>query len=362
MPVQVAPTSLDELAAAVGVAAAADCWRRHWPAFERWSASAEPVRWTVPDASASVFDLSPDVLPPLSAAMGRIEADPALSRLGSLWHFLVYHLDGEIGDNSNGWPLPAALGGVPNRLFGLAVLVSGTRHAAANMAASGMPPDVCAASLALIGHRVREVRQKRHAWGVESLSFLRHYVRAELFRLGRLTFRASPFPWPFHVYRSRRNGELGVHGDGPEWAEVVGPGDLRVEVHVPGGTPLDPAACAASYRDALAVFPGRHPGRPPAGFTCVSWLLDPALRKLPVPPRNILRFAEPFRLLPPVGDHRQAYDLIFGDPDADPARAPLRTSLQGGIAAHVAAGGSIRAMTGFIPWDEAAARLAAPDR
>ena len=352
---QAVPDALDELAAAVGVSVPPASWRRHWPAFLRRGCS---VRWAVPDDAAAVFDLPPGVLSPLVATIAAIAADPVLDQLGRLWHFMMYHLFDEVGDNSNDWPLPAQMRGVPVRLFALAVLVAGTAEAIANAAASGMSADVCRASLAFVGRRVREVRDRRGVWGAESFTFLRHAVRAELFRLGRLSFRASPFPWPFRVVRHQRTGAVRALGDaepaGTDWVEVVRPGDPRVEVHVPGGEPLDPAGCAASFAAAVAVFPARSAGRPPAAFTCVSWLLDPALADLLPAAGNIRRFAAAFHPLPVTGDHRQAYDLIFGDPDADAARWSGGTALQRAVAGHAAAGQAIRSVAGFRLWDEVA--------
>ncbi len=360
----------DDLLTAIGVATPPASWRTHWPAFVQWSDNAT-ADWRINVEAVAPFDLPADAWRPLSAAMARIGTDAVLARLGAFWHFLVYHLPAEIGDNSNAWLLPADLLGVPVRLFALAVLASGVHRAVANAAASGMSSDVAAASLAFVGHRVREVRDRGRGPGVESMTFLRHVVRGELFRLGRLSFRVSAFPWPLRVqgdlsaargfagHRRLNVGDCHGHWSAKPRAASIAPGDLRVEVHVPGGAPLDPDACAASYRAAMSLLPPRHPGRPLVAFTCLSWLLDPALRTLPVPPRNILRFAEPYRPLPVTGDHRQAYDLIYGDPDADPRRAEARTSLQRGIAQHVANGGRIRAVAGVIPWDAAASRFGA---
>ncbi len=349
------PDSVDELAAAAGVPVPPASWRRHWPAFRGW---AGVVRWAVPDDAAAVFDLPPGVLPPLVAVAAVIAADPVLNRLGRLWHFMMYHLAADIGDNSNDWPLPAELRGVPVRLFALAVLVAGTVDATANAADSGMPADVRRASLGFVGRRVREVRDRRGAWGVESFTFLRHAVRAELFRLGRLSFRVSPFPWPLRVVRHERTEAVRVLGDaddvGTGWVELVRPGDPRVEVHVPGGEPLDPAACAASFAAAVATFSARHAGRPPVAFTCVSWLLDPALADLLPPAGNIRRFAMAFHRLPVIGDHRQAYDLIFGSPDVDPAKWSGGTALQRAVAGYAATGHAIRSLAGFRLWDEVA--------
>jgi len=116
-------------------------------------------------------------------------------------------------------------------------------------------------------------------------------VRAGIFRLGRLTFRAGQRPWPFRAFRNRRTGEVITLCEGgtyrrdglanntngivdpapwtpvleigedavtgcpvsregiaikepvmlrkPEWDQVMAPGDDSVEVqHRGGGSPL----------------------------------------------------------------------------------------------------------------------------
>ena len=330
--------SADSLACAAGMTSTPASWMRHWSAFRSWhdAGGESDVQWELPAGATQLFDLPDAVVDPLHASLTKIAADPLLQHLGNFWHFLVYHLDPEIGDNSNSWPMPSAVNGTGVKMLSLAVLVSGTHYAIKNCELHGMGDDITRDSLAFIGQRVREVRDKRNQWGVESLGFLRHYVRAELFRLGRLTFRVSPIPWAF------------------ENTIDVEQGDLRIEVHVAGGTKLDRFECAESYRMALGRFPSRHPGQKLVGFTCVSWLLDPTLKQLLPRESNILHFAQPYRVIGPPGDHRQAYDLIFGDPDADPARFVAMhanaTRLQRAIADHVAAGGAIHAANGFMPW------------
>ena len=402
--------TLDALARDLDLTAIPTSWRRHWAAFVAWEEmdGSATTRWTLQSKAAELFDLPAAVIPALKSALAEVERHPQLQRLATFWFFLLYELPDEIGDNSNLWPLPDAIAGVPVKLLGLVVLVAGVDRAILTAAATGLGPEISRASLAFIGQRVREVKEKRGVWGVESLTFLRGYVRSELFRLGRLTFRVSPFPWSFRVLRHRSNGGtqvfcdsaaefrrdglangtnglydadawlssplvvtaneitgVGVDDDGAaistpltirhaDWDEVISPGDLRVEVHVAGGLPLDADECAASYRTAMRLLPGRH-SCPLAGFTCVSWLLDPTLRQLLPERSNILHFAEPYRLLTLPGDDRQAYDLIYGDPNINPAspKAPRTTALQRAIAAHVAGGGTIRAVTGVLTWSNA---------
>ena len=330
--------TIDDVAASVGIKTLPASWRRHWDAYSFKLDRGETVDidWSVPPDAVVVFDLPTESLAPLSAAMKQIDADDTLKQLGAFWHFMVYELDDEIGESSNLWALPDHFNGVQTKLFSLAVLVAGTHRAIANNAASGMSDDVSRASLAFIGRRVREVRDKRKAWGVESLSFLRHYVRGELFRLGRLTFRVSPAPVASFPQLDAK--------------------DLRIEVHIAGGASLDSQAVRSSYRQAIERLQGRWVPRPIVGFTCISWLLDPALKSMLSAESNILKFAEPFQIASVSGDRRQAYDLIFGDPDVDLSTFSPRSTLQAAVIRHAASGGAIRFFAGFMPWDDAVRR------
>ena len=405
--------SLSTFTAALQMTAIPESWKRHWPGFDEWNGRSSCVDLDHLEDAISTFDLPAPCSDQLYKSCEAVARNDLLLLLVRWWHCLIYHIDGEIGDNSNVWPMPSAVQDISTRTIGLIAILSGAAHARQNWIDAGVPAGVADASLAFIGIRVREIIQKRGIVGIESMSFLRHAVRGELVRLGRLSFRVSSFPWPFRMFRHRdgriavlcdasaqyrrdglADGSNGIHdpkawqsptlklensaiiGAGidetgrvdpanltlpsDEWTELVKRGDLRIEVHITVGSRLHPAECDDSYRMAMEYFSSRHPQQQLTGFTCMSWLLDPTLQTLLPAESNILRFAKPYRLLCIPGDERQAYDLIYGSPDIDPVdfiATHQSNTLQRAIATHVGAGGKIRAVAGVALWDSAASNF-----
>jgi len=402
--------SLQEFARSLGIAEIPEAWQKHWKAFSAWRAGGNcpGYSYLLPGIAPGVFDLPRECVKELEAMFAVIRASPPLRDLADLWHYLLYHLpDDNIGGIPDTWPLPDAPVKGQHRLFRLAMMVSGAEHAEANFAAAGISPEIAQATLGYIGRFARDIKERRGVWGLEALGWLRVYVRAGIFRLGRLTFRAAKRPWPFRAYKNRKSGEIitlceggsyrndglannthGIADPDPwtpvlevaegkatgcpvsregaairapislslaEWRQVLAPGDDSVEVHIAGGSPLNPEACAESYGHALEFFPEHYPQCKFAAFTCGSWLLDPALPKILAPHSNIVQFQNPYHLLPLPGDEKQAYDLVFGSPTADPFTAPPTTQLRRAIAEYVRGGNRMRSCGGFITWEEAMA-------
>lgn len=406
----ISETRLGELAARLGIGEPPAVWRAHWAGYEEWRSAgncAELCPRMPPDA-VGVFDLPAGVLRPLEDTWAAVRASNDLADLAGFWHYAIYHLPGDATDDADAWPLPRDLLGENAPLFPLVVLVSGMNHAVEAYARKGLPEEVSRATLSFVGEYVEMFRQREGAWGVRYVGWVKNHVRAELFRLGRLVFRAYDYNWPFRAFRSRRSGRVVTLCEGPcryrrdgladgansifdpeawtagveieadtvsgypvsddgaalreivtldaaGWEQVLAPGDRMIEVHIPAGSKLTPGECADSYRQAIDLFPRLYPRVHFAAFTCWSWLLDPSLQRMLPSESNIVRFQQRFHLLPVIGDESQAYDLVFGDSRADPLTAPRSTSLERAISDYVASGGRMRSAAGFVTWDEAAA-------
>ena len=308
--------------------------------------------------------------------------------------------------NTNVWNLPDDILGCSTKTFSLAAMISGPQHALANFAATGVCEQIVFDSLGYIGRYARDIEAKRGVWGLESIGWLSEYVRANVFRLGRLTFKSGKMGQPFRAFRHRQTGEVRVLCEGAgryrqdglsdgtndvfdpnpwtpvleisenaitghrtsgeasvlldqitmpttEWEQVMAQGDEAVEVHVAGGSRLLPEECADAYRQALEFFPKHYPNANFKGFTIWSWLLDPNLAAILPPESNIVRFQRDFHQLPVCANEAQAYDLVFGDSKVDPTKFHCRTKLQEAIADYVRSGGRLRSAGGIITWDEA---------
>jgi len=399
--------ALAKMAKALGIENVPDSWKESWAGYREWMGDGGCGRldWRLPANAAEVFDLPKECVAALEEMFAAIRRDEALRELASLWHYMVYHLPGGMERNTNVWGLPDTIGGFSNKTLQLAAIVSGADHAVANFAATGVSQETVAITLGYIGRYARDIEAKRGVWGLESMGWLSTYARAEIFRLGRLTFKAGRCGMQFRAFENTRSGEVvvlaeptvkyradgladgtnGIHDpdawapvleigegkivghrvaadgieressalDADEWRQVMGPGDEIVEVHIAGGSKMGHDECIEAYRMAVEFFPAYCPETKFTGFTCWSWLLDPNLAKILPEESNIVRFQRDFHQLPVPANEAQAYDLVFGSSTVDPAKVTPTTSLQHAIADYVRAGGRLRSAGGIITWAEA---------
>lgn len=397
---------LEALALQLGIENIPESWMAHWDAFQAWRSERQGSQWVMPSNAAQVFDLPDEALPDMEEMYRAIRADQPLADLADFWHYLIYHLPGGMERNTNVWDIPERILGNSTKAFSLAAMISGADYALDNFAATGVSDEVVSDTLGYIGRYARDIKAKRGVWGLESVGWLSNYVRADIFRLGRLTFKSGKMGQPFRAFKSRHTNEVIVLCDssgqyrqdglsngtnnvfdadpwsptleigtdviaghpvsteatavrelvklqGSEWEQVLAPGDETVEVHVAGGSKLLSKDCADAYRQALDFFPRYYPNANFKGFTIWSWLLDPNLASILPPESNIVRFQRDFHQLPVCADEAQAYDLVFGDSKIDPTKFACTTRLQQAIADYVRAGGKLRSAGGIITWDEA---------
>ncbi len=397
---------IDQVAEALKLPAVPEQMRSAWDSYLKWlpENGCVPQSWEIPPDAARVFDLPPEVLGPLESACRAISENPALAELARFRHYAVFHHPIDVLPHPWLGPEPLAILGDEAWLQPLAVLVSGTEHAVEFHRRKGIPEDAMFASLAFGGLYVRRFRERKGLWGLHMLGWMRHYIQARLLRLGRLVFGITSYDWPFRVYRNRRDGSTAILCDGGrfradgmadgtggifdpepwtaslettdklirghavspegtavrepitlragEWEQVVGPGDDQIDVHIPSGGKLSVEECTDSYRRALELLPKLYPDRRLPVFTCWTWLLDPALKTMLGPESNIIRFQNPYRLVPLAGNEKQCYDLVFGDPEIDITKAPRDTYLQRAIADYVTSGGRMCQARGIILWEE----------
>ena len=123
-----------------------------------------------------------------------------------------------------------------------------------------------------------------------------------------------------------------------DWDPVLEPGDPVLYFHIPGGIPLDHAACGDSFRAAMDFFPRHFPERPYRAFFCGSWLLDTQLEDWLPSGSNLVRFLREFYMVPSGISARSILQTVFGNDADDLSNAPRDTSLQRAILEHVSAG------------------------
>lgn len=220
----------------------------------------------------------------------------------------------------SGWPsLPERTGSMGRQLY-VWVFLAAMSDVRRYHKDRGIPDEVSWATLAGLGTEINAGDGLAGTW-MHPLLF-----RGWSYRLGR------------HVF-DRGNGDLNVH--------------------IPAGEPLDPAASQASFEWARQFFPRHFPDESVTGFTCHSWLLDDQWARYLPETSNIVRFQRRFTLLP---DESEA-DSASGDadiltfvfhqtPESDGTsaalldRLPQDTTLQQAFVRHLRAGGHWRTRTG----------------
>jgi hypothetical protein len=121
-------------------------------------------------------------------------------------------------------------------------------------------------------------------------------------------------------------------------------------VHIPPGSPLDPAACDDSLGRAGSFFAQHLPGTTYEVAICASWLLDEQLVDMVGPSSNIVRFQRRFT---PVADWSAAGDedvlrFVFGNPHADLDALTPRTTLERAMVGHLRAGRHFHNRLGWL--------------
>lgn len=125
-------------------------------------------------------------------------------------------------------------------------------------------------------------------------SFMRRYVEAVIFKLGRLEFEVSQSPIAFEI-------------DGRKIAK----GDTVLSVHIPKDAAFNEELCEDSYRRAKVFFKKHFDIDSPV-FICESWLLDPWLEECLKEGSSILSFRRKFKILEVTDDADDAIGWIFG--------------------------------------------------
>ncbi len=256
-------------------------------------------------------------------------------------------------------------------------------------ATRGIPETVLANGLQDLRVWTDDAWQRKGIRGCFNNTWLRNHFIPNLFALGRLEFQFGQWSNPVLVYKEKagrglkflsqgniavssagyRGGNTGedaayltmfreedqqVTGhpalpDGtlaPEpitlslqdWEQYLKFGDPVINLHIPAGAPLKPAACAESIERAWEFFPRYFPEFKFRALICSSWLFDSALAKY-LPESNIAGFQRLFHLYPyPKANGWQTRQRVFGDPELPLEKAPQKTTLQKLVKQHLLEG------------------------
>ena len=168
-------------------------------------------------------------------------------------------------------------------------------------------------------------------WGTDIAWWLIDFFKLKLFSIGRLQFK-----------RRKLRNAMGGYAEGSYY----------IDVHIPGGAPLTPSLCAASYAEAAGFFQARY-GMEHILFGCHSWLLSPELLAILPENSNILAFARDYTILATrIDPSSSAVSFIFHVPGvpADLESLPEDTRLQKVLKLHLKAGKTINTAFGIMEY------------
>lgn len=177
--------------------------------------------------------------------------------------------------------------------------------------------------------------------GLCELSWIRHALYLNLFRIGRLQYQ---FFKTNHI----------ASGIPPKVCAQVPIGSRQpvLNIHIPEGERLELSACQQSLKEAVAFFSAYFPQYAYRGFVCDSWLLDKHNAQFMRPDSNILRFASLFDCVVQTNsENNELIRRLWGIHTAcreELAMLPEDTDLQKRAKQYLLSGGKTGNGYGFI--------------
>lgn len=395
----------DAVARTIGLCEAPEVWRQTWPQSAA-SFTAENLLFTADNwvrNACTALRISPEVTEALRECATAVRESAALQRLA--WHLHWLLCQSGLEPHTGDWPRLEAERPGGAMLYGLIVL-SGWPRLRAIHAARGLDLEDTIDTMSDLDVWTQDWHAWEGGYRFTALGWMRHHLRGDLLKLGRLEYLPGSYHHPFRWYRHastgqvvalaedgllfRRDGQFAsadggtvrqglwkssftetraeVTGnpvtpqgyalpetlslDTAEWHEVLRRGDPVMTVHIPSRGRMDPESCGASFTRAVAVYRDRYPDLPYRAFTCQSWLLDPQFDQLDPAPPNICAFMQEWYLHPAEGaEEEQTWERVFslfGHQPVDWDHAPQDTSLRRALVAFARQGGHMRGGGGVI--------------
>jgi len=363
----------------------------------------------VADACRDIL-LPAEVLDKAVEVSRRIAADSTLRALAWHYHHCLFLSNGYPLGNLNRWPSLTGVLGDDAGMFYFILVLSGLPGMRSVYEERSIPAEIARDTLSQVKFAMTEHRQRHGNWGLtaHNVRWFTNHLYGDLYCLGRLQFQFGFFHYKLRAFRHRTSGvvvalseggirylddgqldgrdrfhdatgawtsqltfaddEITGHPIAPggsvlrqrvqlpkaEWQEVLAPGDPVLNIHIPGGGPMDYDLCGESFRAAMDFFPRHFPDKPFLGFCCGSWLLDSQLEELLPATSNIVRFQREVYLFPTLSDDMCLPKTVFGSVPDDLTSAPRDTALQRAVLDRLAAGPPLRAKAGgcfILPGD-----------
>ena len=265
--------------------------------------------------------------------------------------------------------------------------------------ARGIPGACCRETIADLLLWIEDYKSVHGTYGLMQVHWLKHHVRFELIKLGRLQFESVQCNAPIVVFRrddelrlacvagaviaqdglfasANTNAAPGfettwheddtswkVHCFDPEfglveaeprhllkseWSICIQQGDDLLSVHIPATGPMTIAACAESFARAPDFFAKYFPELSLKGFYCSSWLLSPYFANYLKPDANLVLFMQSWhKFAKSETTGREFFYRVWGHNEIDIETAAQETSLQRAVISHIKSGGVWNDMGGI---------------
>lgn len=345
-------------------------------------------------AACAEFGVAGDGVEAALAMAKRIEEWPALRAFAWHYHRVLYGGPRPAWRQVHDWPSPSSALGPEAGLFCTVVFLSGLPRMHAEHRARRVPEAVMRDTLSDIELGLEVGRQgQRRGMRPNDVQWFAEFLRAELFRLGRLQFQPGPFDYALRAFRHRESnavlalsesgvryrpdGQLARKGDAEglwtatletsedgavgypvlptgravqeqvtlpaaAWLEVLTPTAPALHIHIPGSGPggerMDYDQCGGSLRAAMEFFPRHYPEHRFRAFACGSWVLDTWLETALPPTSNMRRLQEEVYLFPSWVSPHDLIENVFDRLPDDLRQAPRETTLQRAILEVLEAG------------------------
>lgn len=316
----------------------------------------------------------------------RIAQTPALLDIAQAAHHQLFDARAD-SDDPAFKQADAAFGNEASAFRALLVLDS-IRLIRERQAARGMPADI---SRAVMAHHpigvLQECIEKGEPAGVDAWIWDWYSVvgSGDLHQLGRLEFYHKRWDYPCRVFLNDATREIVVmldagvrltddgyrvgeltwesqcdeddatiisHAVSPlgfvvrqpvklakaAWRLALSAGDVVLDLHIPGDTPLTLDAIRDAMQRSESFFDHYYPGNPFNAWVCDSWLFSPQLRHMLPAESNIVRWQNECYLLPNDSGPDDFLNFVFGASSIDPATAPRDTRLRRAALDHIARG------------------------
>ena len=113
-----------------------------------------------------------------------------------------------------------------------------------------------------------------------------------------------------------------------EWQQVLKSTDIILDMHIPQGGGMTPAACKESHRLAFEFFKQYFPAEEFKAIVCHSWLFNTQLEEILPPESNLVQYMRNLYLFPVPSNGQDGLWFIFLQEPLDLSTAPCETSLQ----------------------------------